>query len=263
MEVIICEKYEEMSRAAAEAVADVLNAKPNAVLGMATGSTPLGTYQELVRMHKAGQLDFSQVTTFNLDEYVGLPVTHPQSYHFFMHENFFRHVNIPPQNVHIPSGTTRNYRAFCEWYERRIEECGGIDLQIVGIGSDGHIAFNEPGSSLSSRTRLKTLAKQTIDDNARFFDRREDVPIYAITMGVGTILEARECILLATGANKADAIAAAVEGPVTSMITASALQMHPSTRVYVDEPAASKLKMREYYDWIQEKKPGAPAHERS
>ena len=262
MEVIVQRTPEEMSRAAAREVANVLNAKPNGVLGMATGSTPLGLYQELVRLHKRGELDFSHVTTFNLDEYVGLPITHPQSYHQFMHENFFRQVNIPPQNIHIPSGTTTNYPAFCAWYEQRIRECGGIDLQILGIGSDGHIAFNEPGSSLSSRTRLKTLAKQTIDDNARFFDRREDVPIYAITMGVGTILEAREIILLANGAKKADAIAAAVEGPVTSMITASALQMHPSTRVYVDEPAASKLTMREYYDWIQEKKPGAPAHDR-
>jgi len=225
---------------------------------MATGSTPLGLYQQLVRMHKAGQLDFSQVTTFNLDEYVGLPVTHEQSYHRFMHENFFRHVNIPPQNVHIPSGTTRNYRAFCDWYEQRIRECGGIDVQILGIGSDGHIAFNEPASSLSSRTRLKTLARQTIEDNARFFESRDQVPVYAITMGVGTILQARQILLLANGAKKAEAVAAAVEGPVTSMITASALQMHPDATVYVDEPAASMLKMREYYDWIQEKKPGAP-----
>jgi len=258
MEVIICKTDDEMSRAAAEAVADVLNAKPNAVLGMATGSTPLGLYQQLVRMHKAGQLDFSQVTTFNLDEYVGLPVTHEQSYHRFMHENFFRHVNIPPQNVHIPSGTTRNYRAFCDWYEQRIRECGGIDVQILGIGSDGHIAFNEPASSLSSRTRLKTLAKSTIDDNARFFKSRDEVPIYAITMGVGTIMEARKILLLANGKKKADAVAQAVEGPVTSMITASALQMHPDATVYIDHEAAGKLKMREYYDWVKEKKPEAP-----
>ena len=258
MEVIIHQTYAEMSRAAALEVADVLNAKPNAVIGMATGSTPLGVYQELVRMHKGGGLDFSQVTTFNLDEYVGLPTTHEQSYHCFMHENFFKHVNIPPQNVHIPSGTTSNYRAFCAWYEQRIQECGGIDVQILGIGSDGHIAFNEPASSLSSRTRLKTLAKQTIDDNARFFASREEVPVYAITMGVGTIMEARKILLLANGAKKAEAVAAAVEGPVTSMITASALQMHPDATVYVDDPAASKLKMREYYDWIQKKKPDAP-----
>jgi glucosamine-6-phosphate deaminase len=247
-----------MSKAAAQEVVDVLNAKPNAVLGMATGSTPLGVYQELVKMHRRGEVDFSHVTTFNLDEYVGLPITHEQSYHRFMHENFFRHINIPAQNIHIPSGTTTNYRAFCDWYEKRIVECGGIDLQIVGIGSDGHIAFNEPGSSLSSRTRLKTLAKQTIDDNARFFERREDVPIYAITMGVGTIMEARQILLLANGEKKADAVAAAVEGPVTAMITASALQMHPNTKAFLDESAASKLKMRDYYDWIQFHKPGAP-----
>src|SRR5437879_8079076 len=138
---------------------------------------------------KEEQLDFARVTTFNLDEYVGLTANHPQSYHYFMHEHFFQHVNIPRQNINIPSGTTSNYPAFCKWYEQRITECGGIDLQILGIGSDGHIAFNEPTSSLSSRTRLKTLSKQTIDDNARFFERREDVPVYAITMGVGTILD--------------------------------------------------------------------------
>ena len=258
MEVFVYKQYEEMSKTAAEEVADVLNAKPNAVLGMATGSTPLGVYQELVKMHQRGEIDFSHVTTFNLDEYVGLPITHAQSYHRFMHENFFRHINIPAQNIHIPSGTTTNYRAFCEWYEQRIVECGGIDLQIVGIGSDGHIAFNEPGSSLSSRTRLKTLAKQTIDDNARFFDRPDDVPIYAITMGVGTIMEARQILMLANGAKKADAVAAAVEGPVTAMVTASALQMHPNTKAFLDEAAASKLKMRDYYDWIQFHKPGAP-----
>src|SRR5881398_1276591 len=258
MEVVIKRDYEQMSKAAAQIVVDVLNTKPNAVLGMATGSTPLGLYQELVRLHKAGAVDFSRVTTFNLDEYVGLPANHPQSYHYFMHEHFFQHVNIPRHNINIPSGTTSNYPAFCQWYEGRIAECGGIDLQILGIGTDGHIGFNEPGSSLSSRTRLKTLARQTIDDNARFFKKREEVPIYAITMGVGTVLEAREIVLLANGKKKAEAIAAAVEGPVTSMITASALQHHPSTRVYVDEEAASQLKMREYFDWVHEKKPGAP-----
>src|SRR5258706_5043354 len=232
MEVCIYRADEEMSRAAAQEVADVLNAKPNAVLGMATGSTPLGVYQHLVKMHERGEIDFSHVTTFNLDEYVGLPITHEQSYHYFMHENFFRHVNIPPQNIHIPSGTTTNYRAFCEWYEKRIVECGGIDIQILGIGSDGHIAFNEPGSSLSSRTRLKTLSMQTIGDNARFFERREDVPVYAITMGVGTILEGRQLLLGAGGKSKARAIAQAVEGPVTSMGTPSALELHSDATVF-------------------------------
>jgi glucosamine-6-phosphate deaminase len=258
MEVIIKSTYEEMSAAAAQKVARLLNTKPNAVLGMATGSTPLGLYQQLVRLHREEGLDFSQVTTFNLDEYVGLRPDHPQSYHYFMHENFFQHVNVPKQNIYIPSGNTSNYRAFCAWFEQRIEECGGIDLQILGIGSDGHVAFNEPGSSLSSRTRLKTLAKQTIDDNARFFERREDVPIYAITMGVGTILEADQLILLANGENKAEAVAKAVEGPVTSMVTASALQLHPSAKVFLDDAAASRLEMRDYYDWILENGPGAP-----
>jgi len=247
-----------MSLAAAKLVADVLNAKPNAVLGMATGSTPLGVYQELVRMHREEGLDFTQVTTFNLDEYVGLRPEHAQSYHYFMQENFFRHVNIAPGNVYIPSGTTHNYRSFCEWYERRIEECGGIDVQILGIGSDGHIAFNEPGSSLSSRTRLKTLAKSTIDDNARFFERREDVPVYAITMGVGTILEARQLLLVAAGKSKARAVVQAVEGPVTSMVTASALQLHRDATVITDEEAASELTMRDYYEFIYAAKPAAP-----
>ena len=258
MEIIVSETYEEMSRAAAREIASVMNAKPNAVLGMATGSTPLGLYNELVRMHREEGLDFSQVTTFNLDEYVGLPVTHEQSFHYFMHENFFKHVNIPPQNIYIPSGTTDNYEAFCQWFEHRIEEVGGIDVQVLGIGSDGHIAFNEPTSSLGSRTRIKTLAKQTIDDNARFFDDPKDVPVYAITMGVGTILEAERIILLANGKNKAAAVAAAVEGPVTSMITASALQMHPDVLVFIDEDASGELEMNEYYRWIQQNMPGAP-----
>ena len=260
MEIIIKDTYEEMSRAAALEVARTLNAKPNAVLGLATGSTPLGLYKELVRMHKDDGLDFSQVTTFNLDEYVGLKQNHEQSYHYFMHENLFKHINIPRESIHIPSGTTDNYQAFCSWYEQRIRECGGIDLQVLGIGSDGHIAFNEPTSSLGSRTRIKTLAKQTIDDNARFFTKPgEKVPIYAITMGVGTILEARRIMLLANKESKAGAVAAAIEGPVTSMITASALQLHQDVLFFLDRAAAGSLTMIEYYDWIQSNLPGAPA----
>ncbi len=258
MEVKISSTYEQLSRQAAEFVAELLNAKPNAVLGLATGSSPLGLYRELVRMHREEGLDFSQVTTFNLDEYVGLPAEHSQSYHYFMYENLFKHINVPKARIHIPSGTTKNYRAFCQWYEDRIKECGGIDMQVLGIGSDGHIAFNEPTSSLASRTRLKTLARQTIEDNARFFDSTEEVPIYAITMGVGTILEARHLLLVANGESKADAVAKMIEGPVTSMVTASALQLHPHAKVFIDSAAASKLTMREYYEWIHAKKPGAP-----
>ncbi len=260
MEVVIKDTYEAMSAAAAREVAGALNAKPNAVLGLATGSTPLGLYKELIRLHRDEGLDFSQVTTFNLDEYVGLTRDHPQSYHYFMHENLFKHINIPRQNIHIPSGTTQNYKAFCDWYEQRIRDCGGIDLQVLGIGADGHIAFNEPTSSLGSRTRIKTLARQTIEDNARFFEKREDVPIYAITMGVGTILEAHKIVLLANGSNKSQAVADAIEGPVTSMCTASALQLHRDVVFFLDRAASEKLTMVEYYDWIQANLPGAPQH---
>jgi glucosamine-6-phosphate deaminase len=255
MRVIVKQSYEAMSRAAAQVVVRVLNSKPNAVLGLATGSTPLAVYQELVRLHQEEGLDFSQVTTFNLDEYVGLGRNDPQSYHYFMHENLFRHINIAETNIYIPSGTTDNFQAFCQWYEQRIRECGGIDLQILGIGSDGHIAFNEPASSLGSRTRIKTLARSTIEDNSRFFESPADVPIYAITMGVGTILEARQIMLLASGDHKAQAVAAAIEGPVTSMITASALQLHPDVIFYLDEAAAARLSSVDYYKWIEDKHP--------
>lgn len=259
MEIIISDTYEQLSQGAARHVAALLNTKPNAVLGLATGSTPLGLYKELVRMHREEGLDFSQVTTFNLDEYVGLGKDHSQSYHHFMHENLFQHINIAPQNIYIPSGTTSNYEAFCKWYEQRIVDCGGIDLQVLGIGSDGHIAFNEPSSSLGSRTRIKTLAQPTIDDNARFFGRPEDVPSYAITMGVGTILEAHKILLMADGRKKARALADAIEGPVTSMCTASALQQHRDVVYFLDRDATSELKMIEYYDWVQAKRPGAPS----
>ncbi len=258
MRVIVEPDQAGVSRRAAQFVAELVRRNPTCVLGLATGGTPLGMYAELIRMHRDEGLDFSRVVTFNLDEYVGLTQNHPQSYHYFMHENLFKHINIPVQNVYIPSGTTGNYAAFCQWYERRIEECGGIDLQLLGVGSDGHIAFNEPSISLGSRTRIKTLAQPTIQDNARFFEKIEQVPIYAITMGVGTILEARKILFLANGANKADAVAKAIEGPVTSMITASALQLHPDVIAFIDRPAAGQLSMIEYYEWIQAKSIGAP-----
>jgi len=258
VKIYIYDGYKEMCRAAGRIVRRTLNEKPNAVLGLATGSTPLGLYQEMIRMYKEDGLDFSQVRTFNLDEYVGLSREHPQSYYHFMHENLFDHINIPPQNIHVPTGTTDNYGAFCAWYEQQIKDAGGIDLQVLGIGTDGHIGFNEPSSSLGSRTRIKTLSQQTIGDNARFFEKAEDVPIYSITMGVGTILEARKIVLLANGASKADTIAGAVEGPISAMNTASALQLHPDTTMILDREAAAGLKMIDYYEWIQSKAPGAP-----
>lgn len=252
MRVIIVKDYDEMSKEAARIIARQIREKPNCVLGLATGGTPIGTYKELVRMHKEEGLDFSQVVTFNLDEYYGLPPDHPQSYHYYMFEHLFNHVNIKRENIHIPDGLAKDVEAFCREYERKIKKAGGIDLQLLGIGRDGHIAFNEPGSSLASRTRIVALAPETIKDNARFFEREEDVPRYAISMGVGTILEARKILLIANGKSKADAIAATVEGPVTSQITASALQLHPNVTIVVDEEAASKLKRKEYYRFVDQ-----------
>lgn len=258
MEVIIGADYEEISKAAAAAMAKIVRDKPTAVLGLATGSTPKGMYRELIRMHQEEGLDFSRVTTFNLDEYVGLGPDHDQSYRYFMTENLFKDINVDLANTNVPAGISDDFKASCEAYEEKIRAAGGIDVQVLGIGSDGHIAFNEPSSSLASRTRLKTLMHQTIDDNARFFDKPEDVPVYCVTMGVGTILEARKLILLASGAGKIDAVADAIEGPVSSMCTASALQLHPDSAFYVDLAATGKLKMLEYYQWVQDKKSGAP-----
>lgn len=254
MEVIITKDYDEMSRVAADIIAEQVIRKPNSVLGLATGGTPVGTYKELIRRHKEGKLDFSKVVTFNLDEYVGLPTTHDQSYHYFMHDNLFNHINVAPQNVHIPSGMAKDYKAFCAWYEAEIDKAGGIDLQLLGIGGDGHIAFNEPGSSLASRTRLKTLTEQTIKDNARFFKNESEVPRFAITMGVGTILEAKKLLLIANGEKKAKVCAEFIEGPITAQITASALQLHPDAVVVLDEAAASQLKHRDYYIWVYKQK---------
>ncbi len=255
MQVIIKENYEEMSKEAAQIISDAIHLKPNLVLGLATGSTPVGTYKELIRMYQEGELDFSKVVTFNLDEYVGLPPNHDQSYHYFMHDKLFNHININPANVHIPSGIAKDFAKYCQWYEDEIKKAGGIDLQVLGIGSDGHIGFNEPGTSLSSRTSLVTLTEETIKDNSRFFEKEEDVPRFAITMGVGTIMEAKCCLLLANGEKKADPVSVLVEGPITSQVTASALQMHPNAIVIIDKAAASKLKRVDYYKWAYENRP--------
>ncbi|PID59633.1 MAG: glucosamine-6-phosphate deaminase [Ignavibacteriae bacterium] len=242
MLVILKKNYDKLSAEAAKVVADRLKKKPNLVLGLATGSTPLGLYKELIRMHKYEGLDFSKVTTFNLDEYIGLPPSHDQSYHYFMENNFFKEVNIDPRFIHVPQGMAKDIAQFCNWYEERIESFGGIDLQVLGIGANGHIAFNEPGSSLGSRTRIKTLTPTTRQDNKRFFDKSEDVPKYAITMGVGTIMDAKELLLVASGKGKADAIRNAVEGPLTAMCPASIIQMHKEAFVIVDKEAGAKLK---------------------
>lgn len=252
MEIIIQPTPEVATKVAARIIARLLREKPGAVLGMATGSTPLLLYRELVAM----KLNWSKVTTFNLDEYVGLPREHPQSYHSFMWENLFRHVNIAKKSVHIPDGNAKDIPKFCAKYEKQIRAAGGIDLQVLGIGTDGHIGFNEPTSSLASRTRIKTLTQQTVKDNARFFGSEDKVPHHVITMGIGTIMEARQNLLLAFGPKKARAIAEAVEGPITSVNPASVLQMHPVTKVCLDEPAAGGLQRADYYRWVYDNKPG-------
>jgi len=256
MEIIIQPSPEAGSIISARIIAKLVRTKPKCVLGLATGSTPLATYRELARMHREEGLDFSGVTTFNLDEYVGLSPAHPQSYHAFMDEQFFLHVNVPRERIHIPDGMAADVSAECASYEAAIRAAGGIDLQLLGIGSDGHIGFNEPSSSLASRTRIKTLTERTRADNARHFggDLR-NVPFHCITMGVGTIMESRQVLIVAFGGGKADAMAGAAEGPITAMNPASVLQMHPVATCIVDEAAAAKLSRREYYRWVYANKP--------
>ena len=251
MEIIIQPTAEEATSVAARIIARLLREKPDAVLGLATGSTPLQLYRELIAM----KLDWRKVTTFNLDEYVGLENTHPQSYHSFMWKNLFQHVNIPQKNIHIPDGMSRDIPGFCANYEMKIRAKGGVDLQVLGIGTDGHVGFNEPTSSLASRTRIKTLTRQTRRDNARFFGSADKVPHHVITMGLGTIMEARQCVLLAFGVKKARALAATVEGPLAAINPASILQLHPNVKVCLDEPAAAKLKRADYYRWVYANKP--------
>lgn len=254
MELIIKENYEKMSKAAADIIAGQVISKPSCVLGFATGATPIGTYQELVRMHREENLDFSGVKTFNLDEYLGIgidlkkPYEKDQSYARFMHEELFKHINIKKENIHIPDGLTDDPESFCIWYEEEIKRCGGIDLQLLGIGGDGHWAFNEPGSSLASRTRVQALNRQTIEDNYNSFYKKAgvkkaDMPHFAITMGIGSILESKHALMIVNGKKKSEVVARALEGCITHEVTASAIQMHPGkVTVILDEGAASKLK---------------------
>jgi glucosamine-6-phosphate deaminase len=253
MLVVIKKGYEEVSREAARIVAATIRANPEVVLGLATGSTPLGLYKELIALHRDGNLDFSGITTFNLDEYLGLPSSHPQSFHYFMEHNFFSQVNVAPDQIHIPDGTiTGDYEGYCARYEQSIKAAGGIELQILGIGRNGHVGFNEPTSSLASRTRLKALSRETIEDNRHFFSDGTEMPQCAITMGIGTILDSRRVLLLASGRSKAAAVAKAVEGPITSSVSASALQMHRDVTFIIDEEAAYSLTQRDYYRHVLE-----------
>jgi len=247
MLVVIKKDYDGLCREAARVVSEIVRENPSTVLGLATGGTPLGLYKELIRMHKEEGLDFSKITTFNLDEYIGLPPTHPQSYHYFMYENLFKHINVGERFIHIPSGMVdvndvNRIHKYCDWYEEQIDAVGGMDLQVLGIGANGHIGFNEPGSSLGALTRIKTLTPKTRSDNARFFDGDiEKVPKYAITMGIGTIMKARIVLMLATGKHKAQAIRETGEGPITARVPASMVQMHRKVILIVDEEAGSLL----------------------
>ena len=252
MRLIIEKDYDALSKWAAEYVIKRINEfnptpEHRFVLGLPTGSSPIGMYKELVKACKEGRVSFKNVVTFNMDEYCGLPESHPESYHSFMANNLFNHIDCPKENIHILNGNAENLDEECARYEELIRQAGGVDLFLGGIGPDGHIAFNEPCSSLSSRTRIKTLTSDTIIANSRFFDNDVNkVPKNALTVGVGTVLDAREVLILVNGHNKARALQAAVEGPVTQMWTISALQLHKHGIIVCDEAATDELKVGTY-----------------
>lgn len=250
MEVIIRPTTESAVNLTAAILGDALRAKPAITLGLATGRTMESLYGELARMHREEGLDFSLASSFNLDEYIGLSADDPNSYRYYMNQHLFSKINIDLRNTHLPDGMATDLEAEGAAYERAIQSCGGLDIQLLGIGRTGHIGFNEPLSSFGSRTRAKALTPTTIAQNAPLFDDPAKMPKRAMTMGVSTILASRKVILLATGAEKAEIIAKAVEGPVTSMISASALQLHPNAIVIVDEAAAANLQGRDYYDFV-------------
>ena len=254
MEIVILGGRRQIGILAADAIEQLLRRKPEAVLGLATGSSPLPVYDELAARHQQG-LDFSRASAFALDEYVGLPAGHPESYREVVRREFTNRVNIAAENVHGPDGRADDIPAACEAYEQAIAAAGGVDLQLLGLGTDGHIGFNEPGSSFASRTRIKSLVEQTRRDNARFFNSLSEVPHHVITQGLGTIMEARHAILLATGAQKAQAVRDFVEGPVAAICPASVLQFHPHATVLLDEAAASGLKLADFYRHTYENKP--------
>jgi glucosamine-6-phosphate deaminase len=247
MEVVIVPAAGHVGTVAADAVSSLLRRKPGAVLGLATGSSPLPVYRDLVARHRRGRLSFASATGFLLDEYLGLPPGHPNTYRTFIDREFVSQVDFGPEAVHGPSPDAADPVGACQDYEDEIKAAGGVDLQLLGIGSDGHIAFNEPGSSLASRTRVKTLTARTRQDNARFFGSPDEVPRHVLTQGIGTILEARHLLLVATGPGKAGPVARAVEGPIGAIFPATAIQLHPHVTVVIDVAAAAELTLTEYY----------------
>jgi len=256
MEIVIVDSSEDGAVIVADAIGRVVSSGVSPTLGLATGGSPLGVYRELIARSRAGTLRLADTTCFLLDEYVGLAQDHPESYRSFIRREFTDHTDIADEAVHGPDATAADLSGAAERYEAAIRGAGGIDLQLLGIGSDGHIGFNEPSSSLGSRTRLKTLTEETRRANARFFDGDADaVPRYALTQGIGTILEARHLVLLASGPAKAEAVAAAIEGPLTASLPASALQLHPHATVVIDGTAASLLERTDYYRATYDAKP--------
>lgn len=256
MEVVICRDAAEVAALAASKIERVLQDKgPEAVLGVATGSSPVALYQALARSVASGRLDLSRASAFALDEYVGLPPGHPESYAEVIRREVTEPLRMDPARVHTPDGFASDLRAAALAYEAAIRAAGGVDLQVVGVGANGHIGFNEPTSSLSSRTRIKTLTRRTREDNARFFASLDEVPHHCLTQGLGTILDAEQVLLVAQGEAKAPAIAAVVEGPVTAMCPGSILQLHPWATVVIDEAAASALRLQEYYRDTHTNKP--------
>lgn len=253
MQIVILETPEQVANYGADQISKQINSKPTSVLGLATGSTPVALYKELISRYRAGEITFSQVTTFNLDEYLGLDAEHPQSYRYFMNEHLFNQVDINLANTYVPNGTPIDPFAECDAYESKLGEAAGVDLQLLGLGQNGHIGFNEPTSSLGSRTRIKTLSPETIEANRRFFSDGEFQPTLSITMGIGTIMESKRIVLLATGAAKAGAVVDMIEGPIAAKCPASILQMHPQVIVILDRGAAQGLKNRSFYQLIEEK----------
>jgi glucosamine-6-phosphate deaminase len=255
MEIIIQKNREAASQAAAKVVVDKIRTKPDAVFGLASGESPLRLYEILVERENAGEMDFSNATFFTLDEYLGLEPQHPASYHYYFEKNFFSLLKRRPGRIVVPDGTTDDVAHFCASYENQIKSEGGIDLQILGIGQDGHLAFNEPGSSLVSRTRIKTLTPETLRANAKTLKGLKAKPKHVLTMGLATILEARQCVVLAFGEKKSKAVAGMAEGAVSASCPASVLQMHVKTQVFLDVAAAKLLKRRNYYQFVYENKP--------
>ena len=258
MEILIRPDAASVAQAAADIIADY--ADRGATLGLATGSTPVAMYKELIARYQCGELSFSQCQAFLLDEYIGLPREHEQSYFATIRREFTYHIDIDDARVYSPDGMAAHPDDAGLAYDKAIAEAGGIDVQVLGVGTDGHIGFNEPGSSLSSGTRMKTLHASTISDNARFFESAQDVPVHVLTQGLGTISRGGHLMLLATGDNKADAVAALAEGPLSAICPASILQLHPHATVIVDEAAAARLKHADYYHFVEANKPGWQGH---